>query len=80
MEDFDCPMYTRYYAYHFCKDASQYKPAGTCNFSRLDNAKIILKNITRGANRIDDIYLNVYAVSYNVLRIKEGMAGILFAN
>jgi len=39
-----------------------------------------LKNITRGANRIDDNYLNVYAVSYNVLRIKEGMAGILFAN
>ena len=80
VEDFDCPMYTRYYAYHFCKDASQYKPTGTCNFSRLDNAKIILKNITRGANRIDDNYLNVYAVSYNVLRIKEGMAGILFAN
>jgi len=80
VEDFDCPMYTRYYVYHFCKDASQYKPTGTCNFSRLDNAKIILKNITRGANRIDDNYLNVYAVSYNVLRIKEGMAGILFAN
>lgn len=80
VEDFDCPMYTRYYAYHFCKNASQYKPTGTCNFSRLDNAKIVLKKIARGPERVNDNYLNVYAVSYNVLRIRDGMAGILFAN
>ena len=79
-EDKDCPFYTRYFAYHFCLDASSYKPTGTCNFSRLDNAKLILRNVKKGYERAETEELTVYAINYNILRIYKGMAGVLFAN
>ena len=72
-------FYTRYYAYHFCMNASQYNPSGSCNFSRLDNAKMIIRGVDVAPSRQgDSIY--VYAVNYNVLRIKDGLGGILFGN
>jgi hypothetical protein len=73
------PVYTRYYAYHFCMNASQYHPSGSCNFSRLDNAKLMIRGASVAASRSGDP-LHVYAVNYNVLRIKDGLAGILFGN
>ena len=83
MTEFDTnlriPFYTRYFAYHFCLNASQYNPSGSCNFSRLDNAKFVIRGATVHANRQGDpIYL--YAVNYNVLRIKDGLGGLLFGN
>lgn len=80
VETQNCPLYTRYFAFHFCKNASEYKPTGTCNFSRLDNAKIVIRDIVKGTNRSGDTDLNVYAVNYNVFRIRNGLGGILFAN
>ena len=70
------PTLTRYFAYHFCLNASDYNPSGSCNFSRLDNAKLVI----RGAEAVGRSYIYVYAVNYNVLRIKDGLAGILFGN
>jgi hypothetical protein len=70
------PTYTRYYAYHFCMNASDYNPSGSCNFSRLDNAKLVL----RGVEAINRPHVYAYVVNYNVLRIKDGLAGILFGN
>ena len=80
IEDQDCPLYTRYFAYHFCRNASEYKPSGTCNFSRLDNAKIVIRDIVKGTNRTLDNELTVYVVNYNVFRIRNGLGGILFAD
>lgn len=73
------PNYTRYFMYNFCMDASNFKPTGSCNFSRLDNAKLTLKDVTVASDRSTDD-LVVYALNYNVLRVKSGIAGILFAN
>jgi hypothetical protein len=72
------PRYTRFYTYNFSLDASSYKPCGTCNFSRLDNAKLILKGVDRRSTQADE--LSVYAVNYNVLKIERGMGGVLFSN
>jgi hypothetical protein len=72
-------FYTRYYVYHFCRNASEHAPTGTCNFSKLDSAQLVIKNQVRGSNRTADDII-VYAVNYNVLRIQNGMAGILFGN
>ena len=72
-------FYTRYYVYNFCRDASTNIPSGTCNFSRLDSAQLVIKNPVRGTSRTNDDIV-VYAVNYNVLRIQNGMAGILFGN
>ena len=73
-------MYTRFFAYHFCMNASDYNPSGSCNFSRLDNAKLTIRGAEKGLNRPTNQALFVYAVNYNVLRIKDGLAGILFGS
>tara|TARA_B110000285_G_scaffold108654_1_gene123324 strand:- start:320 stop:508 length:189 start_codon:yes stop_codon:yes gene_type:complete len=61
-------------------NASEYNPSGSCNFSRLDNAKLILRGVEKGNLRPGNQPISVYAVNYNVLRIKDGLAGILFGN
>jgi len=76
----DVTLDTRYFAYHFCLNASDYNPSGTCNFSRLDNAKLILRGVEKGVLRPANQPLYVYAINYNVLRIKDGLAGILFGS
>jgi hypothetical protein len=68
------PFYTQYFTYNFCLDATSYVPTGTCNFSRLDTGKLQIVG-TSGLST-----LTVYAVNYNVLRIKAGLGGILFSN
>jgi hypothetical protein len=73
-------MYTRYFAYHFGLNVSDYNPSGTCNFSRLDNAKIIIRGAEKGPLQGSNSDIYVTAVNYNVLRIKDGLAGILFGN
>jgi hypothetical protein len=78
--DSDDLMYTRYFGYHFGLNASDYNPSGSCNFSRLDNAKLILRGVEKGILRANQNELYVHAVNYNVLRIKDGLAGILFGN
>jgi|TARA_B110000444_G_C18841330_1_gene599128 hypothetical protein len=78
-EVYNTPFYTRYYAYHFCTNASDYKSTGTCNFSRLDNANLQLRDIKLGTLRTGED-IRIYAVNFNVLRVQDGMAGILFGN
>ena len=73
------PSYTQYFMYSFALDASSYRPTGTCNFSRLDNAKMNIDSPVINSTSMT-IPLTVYALNYNVLRIKQGMAGVLFGN
>jgi len=73
-------LYTRFFGYHFCLNVSDYNPSGSCNFSRLDNAKLVLRGVEKGNQRPANQSLFVYAVNYNILRIKDGLAGILFGN
>jgi len=67
------------YSYSFALKPEEHQPSGTCNFSRIDNAKLILGEITTPAN--PTLYkLNVYAINYNVLRIMSGMGGLAYSN
>jgi len=74
------PFYTRFFAYHFGLNASEYFPNGTTNFSRLDSAKLILRGAEKGSARPSNQDLHIIAVSYNVLRLKDGLGGILFGS
>tara|TARA_B100001094_G_scaffold34816_1_gene28924 strand:+ start:1959 stop:3437 length:1479 start_codon:yes stop_codon:yes gene_type:complete len=58
--------------YSFALRPEDHQPSGTCNFSRLDTAKLILNASTK----ID----TVYALNYNVLRVSSGMAGLVYSN
>ena len=59
--------------YSFALKPEEHQPSGTCNFSRIDNAKLICSAGDAIANR-------VYAVNYNVLRIMSGMGGLAYSN
>ena len=63
------------YSWPFCLTMSKMQPTGSLNFSRIDNAKLVLNSPT-GGNSLH----RVYAVNYNILRIKNGMAGVAFGN
>ena len=63
------------YSWPLCLTMSKMQPTGSLNFSRIDNAKLVLTNPT-GGNTLH----RVYAVNYNILRIKNGMAGVAFGN
>ena len=58
--------------YPFCLDSGKLQPTGSLNFSRLDSARIINDN--------QDVGDDIYAVNYNVLRIENGMGGLLYSN
>jgi hypothetical protein len=59
--------------YSFAITPEEHQPSGTCNFSRIDNAKLITTN----ALTTDD---NIYVINYNVLRIISGMGGLAYSN
>lgn len=60
--------------YSFSLNPEQHQPSGTCNFSKLDVAKIIHNQIPSSTGYY------VYALNYNVLRIENGMGSLLYAN
>ena len=62
------------YCYSFALKPEEHQPSGTCNFSRIDNAKMIFTGTTTATN------LTVWAVNYNVLRIMSGMGGLAYSN
>ena len=62
----------KFFLYPFCLDTSKVQPTGSLNFSRLDSARLV--NDT--ANSDTDIY----AVNYNILRIENGMGGLMYSN
>jgi hypothetical protein len=57
--------------YSFALKPEEHQPSGTCNFSRIDNAELVL-------SVADAIF--IYAVNYNVLRIMSGMGGLAYSN
>jgi hypothetical protein len=64
----------------YCLDTSKLQPTGTLNFSRIDTFRIVapagvsLSTLAGGNGRY------FYAMNYNVLRIKDGMGGLLYSN
>lgn len=65
------------YVYSFALHPELYQPTGTADFSMLDNAQINFKMKTYTTSQIETI---MFATNYNILKIKNGMAGLLFMN
>ena len=61
-----------FFLYCFCLSTSSLQPTGTLNFSRLNSVKLMSETMP--------INHSIYAVNYNILRIENGMAGLLYAN
>lgn len=56
----------------FCLDINRLNPCGAVNFSRIDSTRLVSD---------EPIWTEpIYAQNYNVLKISNGMAGLLYAN
>jgi len=55
----------------FCLDTTKLQPTGTLNFSRIDSARLVSSN---------NFVNTLYAVNYNILKIENGMGGMMYAN
>ena len=66
------------YCYSFSLKPEEHQPSGTCNFSRIDSAKMKFTGVQNEENATVDLI--VFAVNYNVLRIMSGMGGLAYSN
>ena len=62
----------RIFLYPFCLDTSKLQPTGTLNFSRLDSARIM--------SDLNTFNQDIYAVNYNILKVENGMGGLMYSN
>lgn len=62
--------------YSFALNPEDMQPSGSCNFTRLDTAHLQLTM----NNLLKDGKIKIYALSYNILRISSGLAGLAFSN
>ena len=71
--------------YSFALKPEDIQPSGTCNFSRIDNATLIITTSDafqtyqkQGTGM--QAKFRLFATNYNVLRIMSGMGGLAYAN
>lgn len=65
-----------FYIYSFSIQPERPQPTGSCNFSKIDSIQLEVKfnaNVPAGQVR-------VYAINYNILKIMNGMAGVMFSD
>jgi len=71
------------YSYSFALRPEEHQPSGTCNFSRIDTATLVmtLDGSLPVSQDLDQTYdVRVYAINYNILRIMSGMGGLAYSN
>ena len=71
------------YCYSFALKPEEHQPSGTCNFSRIDTATLVLQmsgDVVVNAANDATWDVRVYALNYNILRIMSGMAGLAYSN
>jgi hypothetical protein len=72
----------------YCLDTSKLQPTGTLNFSRLDTYRLVVPPTLAGGvgalyNRnITSAYPIpfLYGCNYNILRIENGLGGLLYSS
>lgn len=70
-----CPS-SHIYSYNFAVAPEKHQPSGSANFSLLNTVDLRLTY----KSTVGDSSVRVYALSYNVLKIKSGMGGLLYAD
>ena len=65
-----------FYSYTFAENSYDDNPGGQVNFSRIREKLLTINLVPATSDRV----LNVYARSNNVLKIKDGMGGLMFTS
>ena len=66
--------------YSFALEPEKLEPTGTCNFSRIDISHLLLNLTPQTVKDSRVAHIRIYALSYNILRISNGMGGLAYAN
>jgi hypothetical protein len=72
-----CPDSPGINVFSFAIKPEEHQPSGTCNFSRIDNASLLLSLNPSGQSAGT---VKVFAPNYNVFRVMSGMAGNAYSN
>ena len=64
------------YNYSFALYPEKYQPSGTCNFSKIHSTSLVIEP----ENNIPTGEIKVYAINYNILKIKNGIAGLMYSS
>jgi hypothetical protein len=75
------------FCYPFCLETAKLQPTGTVNFSRVDTFQLKASSGTGmtltavgNTNGIFPMGSYLYAVNYNILRVQNGVASLLYSN
>lgn len=68
------------YIYSFALHPERLQPSGTCNFSRIDNADLVMKLVNENNDFLSNPRVILFATNYNILQIASGMAGLAYMN
>ena len=66
------------HSYSFSIYPYKYQPSGTFNFSKIDDSTLIL-NLDRKISYQNFVRIKIYAINYNLLRIDNGLGGLVFS-
>jgi len=64
--------------YSFSLKPEETQPSGSCDFSKLDSSTMHMKYKTSTINGKHNYDLDVYALNYNILKIENGSAALLY--
>jgi hypothetical protein len=82
------------FSYSFALKPEEHQPSGTCNFSRIDTATLVMNMAGQAGGSpgtpgdpnfgknpdFNNWEVRVYAINYNILRVMSGMAGLAYSN
>ena len=71
---------TYIYTYPFSFQPESWKPSGSLNFSRINNPDILLKFEGLTSTSDERRNIRIYALNYNLLVLRNGLAGLMFLN
>ena len=74
------PPLDRIGMYSFALNPFDFQPSGTCNMSKIKNKELELEISNNNTTIINNNKLFIFAVNYNVLKISEGLGGLLFSH
>jgi hypothetical protein len=65
----------------FCLNIEEHQPSGAVNFSIISDARLIFDNFDGNiAEQLNPTGIDIYAMSYNILKITGGMGGTVYGN
>ena len=74
------PRVINQHIFSFGLKPEEFQPSGSVNFSLVDSSTMNIKFKTSSVNGRQSYDLDVYAISYNVLKIKNGLVSLVYSS